>query len=44
MDKTRNSLIKVFQECGLSIVCKINLTSVDFFNVSFDIKQGTYII
>ena len=33
---------KIFQECGLSIVCKINLTSVDFLDVSFDMKQETY--
>ena len=28
MDRTTKNLLKIFQECGLSIVCKINLTSV----------------
>ena len=42
MDRTRKNLIKIFQECGLYIVCKINLTSVDFLNVRFDMKQETY--
>ena len=30
MDRTRKRFIKIFQECGLFVVCKINLTSVDF--------------
>ena len=38
----RKNLIKIFQECGLSIVSKINLTSVDFLDVHFDMKQETY--
>ena len=38
----RKNLIKIFQECGLSIVCKINLTSVDFLDVHFDMKQERY--
>ena len=42
MDRTTKSLIKIFQECGLSIVCKIHLTSVDFLDIRFDMKQGTY--
>ena len=42
MNRTRKNLIKIFQECGLSMVCKINLTSVDFLDVRFDMKQETY--
>ena len=42
MDQTRKSLIKIFQECHLSILCKINLTSVDILDVRFDMKQETY--
>ena len=40
MDRTRKNLIKIFQECP-SIVCKINLTSVDFLDICFDMKQET---
>ena len=42
MDRTRKNPIKIFQECGLSIVCKINLASVDFLDTRFDMKQETY--
>ena len=42
MDWTRKNVIKIFQECGLPIVCKINLTGVDFIDVRFDMKQETY--
>ena len=40
MDQTRKNLIKIFQECGLSI-CEINLTSVDFLDARFNMKQET---
>ena len=36
------NLIKIFNECGLPTVCKINLTSVDFLFVRFDMQQETY--
>ena len=39
MDRTRKNLVKIFQECDLSIVCKINLTSAYFLNVRFDTLQ-----
>ena len=42
MDWTRKNLIRIFQECGVSIVCKINVTSVDFLHVRFDMKQKTF--
>ena len=42
MVQTRENLINISQECGLSIACKINLTSVDFLDVRFDTKQETY--
>ena len=42
MDRTRKNIIKILQECGLLMVCKINLRSGDFLDVRFDIKQETY--
>ena len=42
MDRTRKNLIKIFQEYGLSIVCKYHLRSVDFLDVPFNMKQETY--
>ena len=41
MDQIRKNYIKIFQECP-SIVCKIDLTSVDFLDICFDMKQETY--
>ena len=41
MDRPRKNLIKIFQECGPSIVCKTNLTSVDSLTVHFGMKQET---
>ena len=43
MDRTRKNFIKIFQECGLSIICKINLTSVDFLDEHFDLKHTHHI-
>ena len=42
MNRIRKNVIQIFQECGLSIVCRINLTSVDFYDVHFDMKQEIY--
>ena len=42
MDWTMKNLIKIFNECGLPTVCKINLKSVDFLFVRFDMQQETY--
>ena len=41
MDQTSKNFIKIFQECGLSILCKINSTSVDFLGVHFGMRQET---
>ena len=41
MDQASKNLIKIFQECGLSIVYKINSTSVDFLDVHFGMRQET---
>ena len=42
MDRTRKDLNKIFQECGLSIASKIDLTRLNFLDVSFYMKQETY--
>ena len=41
MNRTRKNLIKIFQECCLSIVCKTNLTNVHFLDIHFGMKQET---
>ena len=42
MDRKRKDLIEIFQECDLSLVCKINLTNVDFLDIRFGMKQEIY--
>ena len=42
MDRKRKQLIKIFKECGLSVVVQVNLKTVDFLDVHFDLNNGTY--
>ena len=35
-------IIKVFKECGLNIVIKMNLKTVDFLDVRFNLTNSTY--
>ena len=39
MDRTRKNIIKILQECGLSMICKINLRSGDFLDVCFEVRN-----
>ena len=39
MDRTRKNIIKILQECGLSMICKINLRSGDFLDVRFEVRN-----
>ena len=41
-DSTRKEIIKIFKECGLNIVIRVNLTVVNFLDVTFNIRKGTY--
>ena len=38
----RKQIIKVFKECGLNIVIKMNLKTVDFLDVRFNLTNNTY--
>ena len=42
IDRMRKQIIKVFKECGLNIVIKMNLKSVDFLDVRFNLTNNTY--
>ena len=42
-DRIRKELIKLFrEEFGLKITIEINLTTVNFLDVTFDLKKGSY--
>ena len=42
IERKRKEIIKVFKNCGLNITIKTNLTSVDFLDVRFNLKDNTY--
>ena len=42
IEQKRKEIIKVFKSCELNITIKTNLTSVDFLDVQFNLKDNTY--
>ena len=41
-DKLRKDIMKVFKEMGLALTIQSNLTMVNFLDVTFNLKDGTY--
>ena len=41
-DRKRESIVKIFKECGLSITCEVNKKIVDFLDVRFNLNEQTY--
>ena len=42
IDRKRKQIIHVFKSCGLNIIVKTNLKTVDFPDVRFDLINNTY--
>ena len=42
IERKRKNIIKVFKMCGLSITVITNITSVDFLDVTFNLKRDSY--
>ena len=42
VDRMRKRIIKIFKDCGLNITIKMNLKTVDFLDVRFDLVNNTY--
>ena len=42
IERMKKSIVKIFKDSGLSITIKCNLKSVDFLDVTFDLKNNTY--
>ena len=42
VDRMRKRIIKIFKDCGLNITIKMNLKTVDFLDVRFDLINNTY--
>ena len=40
-DRKRKNIIKIFKECGLSIICEANKKMVDFLDVRFNLNNQT---
>ena len=38
----KKTIVKVFKECGLSIIIECNLKSVDFLDVTLDLTNNIY--
>ena len=42
IERMRKRIIKIFKDCGLNIAIKMNLKTVDFLDVRFDLVNNTY--
>ena len=42
IEQKRKQMIKMFQNCGLKITIKTNLTSVNFLDIHLNLKDNTY--
>ena len=42
VERIRKRIIKIFKDCGLNITIKMNLKTVDFLDVRFDLVNSTY--
>ena len=42
IEKKKKQIVKVFEDCGLSITLKFNLKSLDFLDVTFDLVKDIY--
>ena len=42
VERMRKRIIKIFKDCGLNITIKMNLKTVDFLDVRFDLVNNTY--
>ena len=38
----RKRIIKIFNDCGLNITIKMNLKTVDFLDICFDLENNAY--
>ena len=42
MEKIKKQIQKVFRDNGLNVIISVNLNTVDFLDVTLDLKLGTY--
>ena len=42
IERMKKTMVKVFKECGLSIIIECNLKTVNFLNVTFDLTNDIY--
>ena len=42
VERIRKRIVKIFKDCGLNITIKMNLKTVDFLDVRFDLVNNTY--
>ena len=42
IERMKKTIVKLFKECGLSIITECNLKTVDFFDVTFNLTNSIY--
>ena len=42
IERKRKQMIKIFKDCGSNITIKTNLTSVDFLDIRWNLRDNTY--
>ena len=42
IEKKKKKIIKIFKDCGLSVAVTINITSVDFLDLTLNLKTKSY--
>ena len=42
IERLKKAIVKIFEDCGLSITFECNLKSVDFLDVTFDLTKNIY--
>ena len=42
IERKKKNIIKVFKMCGLPIIVTTNITSIDFLDVTFNLKTESY--
>ena len=43
IERLQKNIVKTFKDCGLNITIEANLHTVNYLDVTFDLRKGTYL-
>ena len=43
IERLKKNVVKTFKDCGLNITIEANLHTVNYLNVTFDLRKDTYL-